>query len=158
MQNGAFYELTVFLCAMAAGILTGFIYDLFRIKRKVIKTRSVFVHLEDILFWAAASIVLFLTAYMVSSGETRPYYYLGVITGAALYFALLSKLVMKVFITLLQLLAWPVAQMIKLLTPPFNALMRLFGGMAGRAGKSVAQKTYRSWVGMQRFKHTLTKK
>ena len=77
MQSSVVYELTVFGGAGAAGVLIAFLYDIFRLKRRIVRTRTVMVHIEDTFFWLIASIVIFLASYIISSGETRAYFYAG---------------------------------------------------------------------------------
>jgi len=50
MQNGVVYELTVFGGAGAAGVLIAFLYDMIRLKRRIVRTRKIMVHIEDIFF------------------------------------------------------------------------------------------------------------
>ncbi len=74
MHNSLIYELTVFGGAGAAGVLAAFLYDLFRLKRRLIKTGAIVIHIEDVLYWIIATVIIFLASYVVSSGETRFYF------------------------------------------------------------------------------------
>ena len=74
MQNSVTYELTVFGGAGAAGVIIAFLYDMFRLKRRIVRTKIAMVHFEDIVFWIIAAIIFFLSSYVISNGETRAYY------------------------------------------------------------------------------------
>ena len=86
-------EVYIFLYSVLSGMLIAFIYDIFRIKRKVVKTGVFFLYLEDILFWIIAVIVMFVLIYYGNEGEIRGYIYMGAIAGIAIYMLLLSKIV-----------------------------------------------------------------
>ena len=77
MSTSAGYELTVVAGAMACGVILAFLYDLFRIKRRFVRTSAIFIHIEDLLFWLVAAIIVFLASYIISSGETRFYFFSG---------------------------------------------------------------------------------
>ena len=49
----------IFLCTVLGGIIVGFVFDLFRVSRKVIKTRNIIVYIEDMVFWLIGSIIIF---------------------------------------------------------------------------------------------------
>ena len=65
-------EVKVFLSAMVTGFITGFAYDLLRLKRRAIRTRKFIVSVEDILFWIFAAVLAFTAAYISNQGEIRP--------------------------------------------------------------------------------------
>jgi spore cortex biosynthesis protein YabQ len=158
MHNSLIYELTVFGGAGAAGVLAAFLYDLFRLKRRLIKTGAIVIHIEDVLYWIIATVIIFLASYVVSSGETRFYFFAGVFTGGLLYFMLLSKLVLKGLSVLIKLLVWPVAEVIKLLKPVFLGLAVRIRHLLGKTRNRVALKAYYVKVDFRRFRNVLTKK
>ena len=113
MSTSAGYELTVVAGAMACGVILAFLYDLFRIKRRFVRTSAIFIHIEDLLFWLVAAIIVFLASYIISSGETRFYFFSGIFFGGFLYYALLSKIVMWT-LTELEAVLWPVREILSL--------------------------------------------
>ena len=50
------------------GMLIAFIYDLFRVKRKTIRTKTLGVVIEDFLFWILAALVMFSVVYYSNEG------------------------------------------------------------------------------------------
>jgi|GEM_PF-126140 len=158
MITSAGYELAAVAGAMACGILLAFLYDLFRIKRRFVRTSAVFIHIEDILFWLIAAIIVFLASYIISSGETRFYFFLGIFSGVLIYFALLSRLVTWAVTGLIQVVLWPFRQLIRLLTPAFRALTDKAGKLLGRARDRAAVSAYRVRVDFRRLKNAMTRK
>ena len=122
MQNSVAYELMVFGGAGAAGVIIAFLYDMFRLKRRIVKTKTAMVHFEDILFWLIAAIIFFLSSYVISNGETRAYYYAGTFIGGALYLSVLSKPVLWLLTTMIEIILWPFIKLTDLLKPIIKIL------------------------------------
>jgi len=158
MSTIAGYELTVVGGALACGLVLAFLYDLFRIKRRFVRTSVVFIHIEDILFWVIAAIVVFLASYVISSGETRFYFFTGLCAGAFLYFALLSRIVSWTLTEIIRAVLWPFRQILRLLAPVFRALLRQVRKGLGRIRNRVALKAYHIRVDIRRLRNAMTKK
>ena len=77
------------------------IYDLFRIKRKTIRTLNLITYIEDLIYWIIVSLIIFLMVYISNDGQLRGFIFLGIAVGALLYIMLLSRLVMKVSLSIL---------------------------------------------------------
>jgi spore cortex biosynthesis protein YabQ len=138
----------VFLYSVAAGMLIAFIYDLFRIKRRAVKTGVVFVYLEDIAFWMIVAFIMLMVLHFTNEGEIRGYIFVAAILGAIMYLLLLSRLVMNVFLTILRFvcralsfilnfLAWPVRFVLRILSVPARLIIRLSGKGIKTAGRKV---------------------
>ncbi|NLC69030.1 MAG: spore cortex biosynthesis protein YabQ, partial [Clostridiaceae bacterium] len=128
-------ELYVFLYSLLGGMLIAFIYDIFRIKRRIVKTSVVFLHLEDILFWIIAVIVMFLFVHYTNEGEIRGYIFIGAFAGAAVYMLLLSKIIISCSVAILNftikavklilfILTYPVRLVFKILSFPAKFLLK----------------------------------
>lgn len=152
------YELTVFGGAGAAGVLLAFLYDLFRLKRRMLKTKPILTHLEDILFWISAAVILFLFSYVLSNGETRVYFYLGALLGAVLYLGLLSKPILWLLTSVLRILIWPFQEVIKFLKPIIRVFLILCRKLMGKVRNRAALEGYRAKVDYYRLRNTFTKK
>lgn len=94
----------VFLCCVLGGMIIAFIYDVFRIRRKAIRTSNIIVYFEDFIYWILVALVLFAVVYISNEGELRGYLIVGAIIGIILYSLLLSKIVMTVFLFALKLI------------------------------------------------------
>lgn len=158
MQNNVVYELTVFGGAGAAGVLIAFLYDLFRLKRRMIRTRPVFVHIEDIIYWLFAAIIIFLFSYVLSSGETRGYFYAGSVIGGLVYYGLFSKPVLWFLTILIKILVWPFYEIFKFLKPIFRIILIRYHRLTGKIRNRSALEGYRAKVSFHRLKNTFTKK
>lgn len=143
-------EINVFLSALINGITTGFIYDLLRMKRRALKTRSFFVSVEDVLFWIVAALLVFITAYISNQGEIRLYFFLALILGISIYFWLFSRWVTQIITLIIKTVIWPVAMLIKFLRPPVNRLIAMIGKVTQKTGKRfhnyhlIARRRFRS--------------
>ncbi|NMA67248.1 MAG: hypothetical protein GX957_13610 [Clostridiaceae bacterium] len=158
MHNRVMYELTVFGGAGAAGILIGFLYDLFRLKRRLVKTRPSMIHIEDIIYWICAAIILFLSSYVLSSGETRGYFILGTIVGAITYAGIFSKPVVWLLTQIIKILLWPIYKILKFLQPIFRAIAFKIGRIMNKIKYRTALEGYRVRVNFLRLRNTFTKK
>ncbi len=158
MQNNVMYELTVFAGAGIAGVLLAFLYDLFRLKRRIVRTTPALVHIEDILYWLCAAVILFLFSYGLSNGETRVYFYLGSFLGGVTYLGLLSHPILWMLTTIIRILLWPFCEIIKFLKPIFRVILILFGKVKGKIKNRIALEGYRVRIDFFRLRNTFTKK
>jgi spore cortex biosynthesis protein YabQ len=135
-------------------MLIGFIYDLFRIKRKAIKTGTVITYLEDFFYWILVSLIMFSVVYYSNDGEIRGYNFIGTILGIVLYSLLLSKIVInssmfvirvicRVFTTVWRILIFPFKVLMKALAVPGRFLAKkttLACKKARRSGRTMLSK------------------
>lgn len=102
-----------------------FIYDVFRIKRKTVRTRSISIYIEDFIYWIIVAVVMFGVVYYSNDGELRGYIFIGVLIGVVLYILLLSKLVVKVSVFAIQLTVKLVKKVLFVITYPFRVILRI---------------------------------
>ena len=74
-------ELSVFLQAVLAGNIIYLAYSVIRVIRRLWKHNLFFVSLEDLVFWIATWIFLFIKMYQTSDGSIRWYFVIGVLFG-----------------------------------------------------------------------------
>ena len=103
----------IFLYSVLIGMFIAFIYDIFRIKRKVIKTGVLFIYIEDLLFWIIVAIFVFIHVCYFNDGEFRFYILTGAIIGVIIYMLLLSKIIVKSSVAILNLI-WKIIKYILL--------------------------------------------
>jgi len=143
-------QVIVFLWATASGMAIAFVYDLFRIFRKAVKTSNVAVFVQDMLFWLIACTIMFISIYHSNDGELRGFLFLGTFLGAVLYAMLFSRAVMgsSLFIInitsrtvkfLVFIVLYPFRFLVKLLEVPVRMAARAAADSMGREGD--AQKT-----------------
>lgn len=121
-MNEQFY---LFFAAVAMGITGGFVYGLIRIFRLYIAHNIVGIYIEDILFWLLFSVFVFLTMLCLNYAEIRPYIYMGILIGFAIYRLAIHKWIVKLLnpiITLMRLFAEIILTPIMVLIYPFKKI------------------------------------
>ena len=77
-------ELILLACSIWQGAVLGFWYDLIKTARKLIRHSHAAVSAEDLCYWIAAALYLFVRIYGENSGILRGYLFGGILGGAAL--------------------------------------------------------------------------
>lgn len=108
------------------GILIGFLFDFFRILRKTFKTTNIVTYIEDIIFWILTGISVIFFMYKFSDGALRLFMFLGLCCGIVLYMLAFSKIVVKLFISIIEAIVKIVFKIIKLLKIPLNCINKIF--------------------------------
>lgn len=145
-------ELWVFLWTICGGIILGFVFDIFRIKRRIIKTGIILITIEDLLYWIFVAFIFFFTVYIFNDGQIRGYTIAGCLLGAVFYFSALSPLVLKAAVTvidgvirgvrfLIKVILFPFRLIIKLLKPPLNMLKRSISNVSGKCRVLIKKQT-----------------
>ena len=94
---------TVFIFFLT-GICIGLLFDFFRIQRKVLKTCDFITYIQDILFWIVSGLIIIFVIMKYTNGKIRIYMVLGIILGILIYFLIISKYIMKIFVCILSFL------------------------------------------------------
>lgn len=123
MSNQAY----IFLWSFLGGALIAFLYDLFRIRRKAIKTLSVLVYIEDLIYWIAVALIMFAVVYHSNEGEIRGYIFLGAIIGVVMYILLLSRIIIASSMFIIRLVYRVFKFIFLVLTFPFKILFKILG-------------------------------
>ena len=97
MSQGIFFLLTVVLGAAVA-----FLFDIFRVIRKLKKHKKWSVHLQDAVFWLVTSLIVLYFILNYSDGEIRFFYLLGILLGGCLYFVTISYYIRVVLIRIIK--------------------------------------------------------
>jgi spore cortex biosynthesis protein YabQ len=115
----------IFLCTVLGGLLVGFIYDLFRISRRVIKTHNIIVYFEDIAFWILVSLTSFAIIFVSNSGKIRGYSLIGIVLGVIIYYFLFSYFIMKITINIINFIKKVLILIYKILRIPIIFMYRI---------------------------------
>jgi spore cortex biosynthesis protein YabQ len=107
-------------------MLIAFVYDIFRIKRKAIKTNNLITYIEDLLYWGISAAIMFAIVYIGNEGEIRGYIFLGTLIGAVLYILLLSKLVMFISLKIIEFLKRVLKALWRIFVYPIRVIFRFF--------------------------------
>ncbi|NLH97300.1 MAG: spore cortex biosynthesis protein YabQ [Clostridiaceae bacterium] len=127
-----------FLWATASGMAIAFIYDLFRIFRKAVKTGSIAVFVQDIMFWLIACVIMFISIYRCNDGELRGFLFLGAFLGAVLYVMLFSRAVMGSSLFIIKITSRAVRFLVFVVLYPFRLLVKLLAVPVRKAAKAAA--------------------
>ena len=123
-MKGVYGEIIVLLYVILGGIGTAFVYDLIRVKRRVLSNQNIAAWIEDLLFWIFAAIVMFLCIYAGNDGAPRFYSVSGFFCGILIYMLMLSKIIRKflekallivahIIKRIYLILSWPIKRLIK---------------------------------------------
>jgi len=136
-------QVYVFLWSIVGGALIALIYDLFRIKRKTVKTGIVAIYIEDLMYWIIVAVIMFAVVYHSNEGEIRGFIFIGTILGVTLYALLLSKIVTKSAIFIIRLVIKILKKLWKIVIFPFKFLLKILSYPAKPLAR-VARKSYRN--------------
>ena len=78
-------DLTYFYWSCAAGIVLAALYDILRIKRRLVHTPDLLVNIEDFICLVVFGIVIIYTAYEKNNGNLRLYGIVSAVTTFAVY-------------------------------------------------------------------------
>jgi spore cortex biosynthesis protein YabQ len=118
-------QMYIFLCSIIGGILIAFIYDAFRIKRKAVKTSTIIIYIEDLIFWIIVAFIMFAVIYFSNEGEVRGYIFIGSILGIILYTLIFSKIVMTAALFILRIIYKVLKAIWIVASYPFKIILRL---------------------------------
>ena len=85
------------LQALAAGIVMGVYYDVFRLLRRIVHFSRISVALQDIVFWLSSAVFIFFVCVRLNNGYIRIYFVIFALAGWGLYFATLGRLIFAFF-------------------------------------------------------------
>ena len=107
MNEEIIMQLRFFVISILWGAIVILTYDALRIFRRLKKHGNIMIAAQDILFWMAASIFIFVMIYQVNDGIIRGFCILGMTIGMVLYHFILSEFIVTMVTKLLQLLLTP---------------------------------------------------
>lgn len=90
MQLDTNVQFSIILYALLAGILTGLMFDLYRIIRGS-KVPKVVIVIEDTLFWVLAAMVIFAFLLYTNFAFLGPYVYIFMLISLAIYMKFISN-------------------------------------------------------------------
>ena len=147
-------QANLFLIAIAAGFFVAFVYDIFRILRKTIKHKNIFVQIEDTVYWLMASFVMFFIMLNKNQGEIRLFSIVGCAIGMSLYFCTVSPIIIKASVTVLQFFKKVFLVTLHIIWSPIRIVLRILAVPMGVVSKSVkkAQAVFKSQLRIKRIK------
>jgi spore cortex biosynthesis protein YabQ len=125
----------VFLFSVAGGAVIAFVYDIFRIYRKTVKTVNTLTYLQDMLFWILVAVIMFVMVYISNEGELRGYILFGAVLGAILYLLLFSSFIMRVTIFIIKIITKTVRLIVSAIIFPFKLIIKFLSIPAAATGR-----------------------
>lgn len=115
----------IFLCTVLGGMIVGFVYDLFRVSRKTIKTNNIIVYFEDLIFWLLVSIIIFGVLFVSNAGEIRGYALMGIVLGVIIYAFILSEYVVRLLIVSIEIIKKILVTLYKIIMVPVRIITKI---------------------------------
>lgn len=125
MNDYTISQAYLFLIFSIDGILIGLLFDFFRILRKSFKTPDVITYIEDIVFWFLTGLIILYSIFTFNNGELRAYIFIAILIGVMLYILALSKYIIKLNVTIINLVKVITVKIIKVLVIPFKVIHNL---------------------------------
>ncbi|SKA78723.1 spore cortex biosynthesis protein YabQ [Clostridium sp. USBA 49] len=88
-------QINILIFSILAGVITGMLFDLYRIFRGFEDPNKVLTFIEDTLFWIFTSIVVFIFLLITNYAYIRVYVYGAIIIGIILYMVIISNIFIK---------------------------------------------------------------
>ncbi|MCL2456757.1 MAG: hypothetical protein FWD19_04330, partial [Defluviitaleaceae bacterium] len=142
----------LFFSTVLAGAAIGIFFDAFRILRKTfaIFASPAAVQLEDFIFWVAVTGGIFYFMLNRNYGEIRIFSVVGAGLGIVIYFATVSRFVLKIFVAIVEFLKKVFAAAFKIIFFPLRIFFNWFFPKLRlralrRYGKIRLKKYLRNW-------------
>lgn len=89
-------QFNLLLFSLLAGVLTGVLFDLYRVFRGLENPNVVLTFIEDTMFWILTGIIVFIFLLRTNHAYMREYVYVTIALGIILYMVTLSRHFIKV--------------------------------------------------------------
>lgn len=118
-------QANLFLIFTLDGILIGLLFDIFRILRKSFKTADIVTYIEDTIFWLLTGAIILYSIFVFNNGEIRLFMFIGILLGIAFYLLLFSKYVIKVSVTIINIVKNVIMWIYKILITPIKFIYKI---------------------------------
>lgn len=113
----------IFIIFVIVGIIISFLFDIFRILRKVYKFSNMLIYMQDILFWLLTGIIILQAIFKFNSGDIRIFLFLGIFVGVFIYISLFSIYVIKIGSFILKLINTLIRKLINVFKVPICKIL-----------------------------------
>ncbi|MBQ7036006.1 MAG: spore cortex biosynthesis protein YabQ [Clostridia bacterium] len=103
----------------------GIFFDMFRTMRRLVKSGTVFVGVQDTVFWLFFAGAVFFFLYRFNYGQPRWFIFCGILLGALFYHLLLGDKIVRLFLLFFRFLQILLRLFCRILLIPFCILYRL---------------------------------
>lgn len=130
----------VFIIFVIVGIIISFLFDIFRILRKVYKFSNMLIYMQDILFWLLTGIIILQAIFKFNSGDIRIFLFLGIFVGVFIYISLFSIYVIKIGSFILKLINTLIRKLINVFKVPICKILNFMVKYYRNLRKNVLKK------------------
>jgi spore cortex biosynthesis protein YabQ len=117
-------EFYIFLNSVYAGLVSGIIFDLYRIIRYFYKPKKVVTLIEDLLFWIGIGLIFFYILNKSNWGQLRGYVFIGFFLGGIIYLNILSKALYPIFLRIFRRIGVIIRVTVRILKFPFTKVKK----------------------------------
>lgn len=122
MSQDIIREVTFFLHSVMIGVIITFVYDWFLILRKLIRHGTIWISIEDFIFWVVCGIGVFYMLYRENNGILRWFAVLGAMIGMICYKFFISKRFVHIMSTCIYKIMWFLFRIIQVMLKPLKWL------------------------------------
>ena len=115
-------DLTYFYWSCAAGIVLAALYDILRIKRRLVHTPDLLVNIEDFICLVVFGIIIIYTAYEKNNGNLRLYGIVSAVTTFAVYRLVIGNAAVRFLSYLLGIVTEFVKKALVFFAAPFRII------------------------------------
>ena len=126
MENQYEYQLKIFLLSLGLGVLSGALFDCFKINRSVNKSGNIKVLFQDFLYWLFNIFCVFAIGINSENG-IRAYELFAFCSGILIYYLTISKLFIKLGTKVFKLIKKFIRFIIKIILFPLAIIMKILG-------------------------------
>ena len=130
----------IFIIFVIVGIIISFLFDIFRIFRKVYKFSNMLIYMQDILFWLLTGIIILQAIFKFNSGDIRIFLFLGIFVGVFIYISLFSIYVIKIGSFILKLMNTLIRKLINVFKVPICKILNFMIKYYRNLRKNVLKK------------------
>lgn len=88
-------QFNLLIFSLLAGVITGLLFDFYRVIRGLEEPNGIVTFIEDTLFWILTSVIVFVFLLHTSFAYMRGYVYISIAVGIILYMTIVSKYIIK---------------------------------------------------------------
>lgn len=138
------FQSFVFMFTVYGGIIIGILYDIYRVLKGSRKGDKFITSIWDIMFLAAAMLVVLWALFSSNYGDIRAYVFIGFIVGFFLYDKILSRIAVAVFMFIKRNVVFFFKTTNNIMILPFKFLFNLLWYPLSRIWKYFREKTKRA--------------
>lgn len=116
-------DIIYFSLSFVMGISMGFVYDLLRAKRRLIKTNDIIINTEDAIFAILSAVFLLILAYAKNFGKLRFYSPVTALSAFAIYRLALKDLVVNILTEVAEIIFKFICKIFKVFCAPVSFII-----------------------------------